>query len=122
MSGDETYYSKFPTPIKGEDVGPGPSGSCCFGLICEEGYNEYKHRPNIESSEQCKDFKICYEVLTEKQCYDQKFSLYVGLAGDLPFIKTRTAFDQAEITYKTYHDFVPDVNCVDRTGEEGCQP
>ncbi len=122
VSGDETYYSKFPTPIKGFDVGAGPSGSCCFGLICEEGYNEYKHRPNIESSEQCKDFKICYEVLTEKQCYDQKFSLYVGLAGDLPFIKTRTASDRAEITYKTYHDFVPDVNCVDRTGEEGCQP
>lgn len=122
VSGDETYYSKFPTPIKGYDVGAGPSGSCCFGLICEEGYNEYKHRPNIESSEQCKDFKICYEVLTEKQCYDQKFSLYAGLAGDLPFIKTRTASDRAEITYKTYHDFVPDVNCVDRTGEEGCQP
>ena len=119
VSGDETYYSKFPTPITGEDVGPGPSGSCCFGLICEEGYNEYKHRP---TSEQCKDFKICYEVLTEKQCYDQRFSLYAGPGGSLPFIKTRGISDSPLITYKTYHDFVPDVNCVDRTGEEGCQP
>ena len=122
VSGDETYYSKFPTPITGEDVGPGPSGSCCFGLICEEGYNEYKHRPHLEHWDQCKDFKICYEVLTEKQCYDQKFTLRAGGAGDLPFIKTRGVNDIAKITYKTYHDFVPDVNCVDRTGEEGCQP
>jgi len=122
VSGDETYYSKFPTPIFGADVGPGPSGSCCFGLICEEGYNEYKHRPLHHLSEQCKDFKICYEVLTEKQCYDQRFTLFAGSHGELPFIKTRTSSDHAQITYKTYHDFVPDVNCVDRTGEEGCQP
>ena len=122
VSGDETYYSKFPTPIKGFDVGAGPSGSCCFGLICEEGFNEYKHHP---TSEQCKDFRICYELLTEEQCYKQKFTLRAGNPGDHPFIKTRGGvgeLDIAKITYKTYHDFVPDVNCVDRTGEEGCQP
>lgn len=113
VSGDETYYSKFPTPIFGADVGPGPSGSCCFGLICEEGYNEYKHHPN---SEQCRDFKICYELLTEQQCYQQKFTLKAGTS------LTPINFLNNEITYKTYHDFVPDVNCVDRTGEEGCQP
>jgi hypothetical protein len=108
ISGDNTYYGRFPTPILGEDVGAGPSGSCCFGLICEEGFNEYKHHP---TSEQCKDFKICYELLTEEQCYKQSFTLYnfVGTASK-------------PIKYKTYHDFVPDVNCVDRTGEEGCQP
>lgn len=105
VSGDSTYYSKFPTPILGVDVGTGPSGSCCFGLICEEGYNEYKHHPN---SEQCRDFKICYEVLTEAQCYKQKFTLFTG--------------GGAEITYKTYHDFVENKTCADRTGEEGCQP
>lgn len=114
VSGDETYYSKFPTPIFGADVGPGPSGSCCFGLICEEGYNEYKHSP---TSEQCKDFKICYELLTEQQCYQQKFTLKAGSSSEpINFLNNN------EITYKTYHDFVPDVNCVDRTGEEGCQP
>ena len=122
ISGDESYYSKFPSPLSGADIGAGPSGSCCFGLICEEGFNEYKHHP---TSEQCKDFRICYELLTEEQCYKQKFTLRAGNPGDHPFIKTRGGvgeLDIAKITYKTYHDFVPDVNCVDRTGEEGCQP
>ena len=85
------------------EVGIEPSGSCCVGLICEEGFNEFAPNP---FSDKCKDLKICYDEITEGQCYNQRFRLYRG--------------DDRWNEFKMYYHFEKDKQCSQRTGEQGC--
>ena len=85
------------------EVGIEPSGSCCVGLICEEGFNEFAPNP---FSDKCKDLKVCYDEITEGQCYDQRFRL--GRGNDI--------WNE----FKMYYHFEKDKQCSQRIGEQGC--
>ena len=91
------------------ELGIEPSGSCCLGLICEEGFNEFAPDPY---SDKCKDLKICYDDVTEGQCYDQRFKIS---RFNYSLYETSIYHD-----FKMYYHFKKDSRCSQRTGEQGC--
>lgn len=103
-----TFANGFPNPgifLDNFKTGKYPSGSCCVGVVCEEGYNEFAPTPQ---SLPCEDLKTCYDGLTEGQCYDATYRISTN--------KNPTPWLQ----FKTYHDFKENTTCSTRTGEENC--
>jgi len=111
-------YPVFMTDIRN---GVEPTGSCCWGVVCEDGYEEYSPLPDHEffSNYTCNKLKDCY-ITTQQRCDENKSYFIRPDKGDYSEANYNNYAEENKLYFKTYSNWQANKTCESRTEEEQC--